>query len=83
MVATQKNVLPVPGGPRTTVTWCRVVATSAFEALSLSRWRRAASFRLVMGGGLRTRWSTCPVALATSSYVNGASAGSLLCCCSV
>eukprot|EP00959_Pyramimonas_sp_CCMP1952_P023484 493542-Pyramimonas_sp.AAC.1 len=34
------------------------------------------------GGRFLPRWSACPVALSTSSSVNGASDGPLLCCCS-
>eukprot|EP00959_Pyramimonas_sp_CCMP1952_P077056 1610717-Pyramimonas_sp.AAC.1 len=72
MVATVNSVLPVPGGPCATVTWCRMVAVSALAAFSFSRCRRAASLRLAMGGRLRTRWSTCPMDPSTSSSMNGA-----------
>eukprot|EP00959_Pyramimonas_sp_CCMP1952_P135221 2829541-Pyramimonas_sp.AAC.1 len=77
MVATGNRVLPVPGGPCTIVTWCRMVAVSALAAFSFSRCRLATSLRLSMGGRLRTRWRTCPMDPSTSSSVNSVTACAL------
>eukprot|EP00959_Pyramimonas_sp_CCMP1952_P021317 449595-Pyramimonas_sp.AAC.1 len=81
MVATVNRVLPVPGGPCTIATRCRMVAVSALTALPFRRRRLAASLRLSTGGRLRTRWKTCPIDPSTSSSVNGVTACALLRCC--
>eukprot|EP00959_Pyramimonas_sp_CCMP1952_P115300 2409880-Pyramimonas_sp.AAC.1 len=66
MVATEKIVLPVPGGPCTIVTRCKVEAARALVASRLRLWRLAPSSRAACGGRSLARWKTCPMASSTS-----------------
>eukprot|EP00959_Pyramimonas_sp_CCMP1952_P151192 3163978-Pyramimonas_sp.AAC.1 len=66
MAATELTVLPVPGGPCTTVTWCRAVAARALAASSLRLWRLAPSSKTLSAGNSLVRWKTRPIASSTS-----------------
>eukprot|EP00959_Pyramimonas_sp_CCMP1952_P211321 4422791-Pyramimonas_sp.AAC.1 len=75
-VAVDSLVLPVPGVPWTTVTWCAAVARRARLASSLRPCLSAPCSRVFCEGLVLALWKTRPTAELTSSSEKAVAAGS-------